>query len=133
MNRVDLEKAGQDLQPVCGRCRAPLEASASIVEVADAAFDAQVLRSPLPVLLDVWATWCAPCRTMEPVVRDLAQSFAGRLRVAKLDVDRNPATVARLGIQGVPTLVVFRDGREVTRLIGARPREEILGVVSEVV
>jgi thioredoxin len=100
--------------------------------VTDARFEDQVLSSPLPVLLDVWARWCAPCRGMEPVIAELGVSLAGKVRVAKLDVDKNPQTAARLRVQGVPTLVVFKDGREVTRMVGARGKDEIVRALAGV-
>jgi thioredoxin len=102
-----------------------------MVDVTDASFDDQVLGSPLPVLLDVWAPWCAPCRDMEPIVRELAVSHSGRLRVAKLELDHNPAAAARLRIQGVPTLIVFRAGHETARMVGVRGRREVLGALGE--
>jgi thioredoxin 2 len=125
-NRVDSARLEQGLQPVCGRCHAPLRASSRVVEVTDSRFEAEVTASPLPVLLDVWAPWCVPCRGMEPIIEELATSLAGRVRVAKLDVDRNPEAAERLRILGVPTVIVFRDGREVTRMVGARGRDELL-------
>jgi thioredoxin 2 len=125
-NRVDAGRAEQGLQPVCGRCRAPLYPSSAVVETSDARFEDQVLGSSLPVLLDVWAPWCVPCRGMEPIIEELARALAGRVRVAKLNVDRAPATASRLRIQGVPTLIVFRHGHELARMVGARPRAEIL-------
>jgi thioredoxin 2 len=132
-NRVDFEKAGKGLQPVCGRCKAVLSATSDVLEVSEARFDEQVLSSPLPVLLDVWAVWCAPCRGMAPIIEELASSLSGRLRVAKLDVDQNPAAAARLRIQGIPTLILFKEGREVTRMIGARGRGDILAALADVV
>ncbi len=132
-NRVDSEKAGRGLQPVCGRCKAPLSLASDVLEVSEGRFDEQVLRSPLPVLLDVWADWCAPCRGMAPVIEDLASSLSGRLRVAKLDVDRNPEAAARLRIQGVPTLILFKDGSEVTRMIGARGKADIMAALAALV
>jgi thioredoxin 2 len=132
-NRVDLEKAGKGLQAVCGRCKAVLSAASDVLEVGEARFDEQVLGSPVPVLLDVWAAWCAPCRGMAPIIEELASSFPGRLRVAKLDVDRNPAVAARLRIEGIPTLILFKDGREVTRMIGARPKDDILAALADLV
>jgi thioredoxin 2 len=125
-NRVDAGRVEQGLQPVCGRCRAPIYPSSAVVETSDGRFDDQVLSSSLPVLLDVWAPWCVPCRGMEPIIEELARSLAGRVRVAKLNVDRAPATASRLRIQGVPTLIVFRHGHEVARMVGARPKAEIL-------
>jgi thioredoxin len=96
------------------------------VDVSDATFDAEILDSPLPVLLDLWAPWCMPCRSMGPVLEDVASTFAGRLRVAKLNVDENPEAAARLRLQGIPTLVLFKGGREVERMIGARDKAELL-------
>jgi thioredoxin 2 len=130
---VDFEKAGQGLQPVCGRCKTALSAASDVLEVSEARFDEQVLGSPLPVLLDVWAAWCAPCRGMAPVIEELASSLSARLRVAKLDVDQNPAAAARLRIQGVPTLILFKGGREITRMIGARGKGDILAALADVV
>jgi len=117
---------GRGLEPVCGRCRARLPVSVDPVEVNDAAFDGEVLGSALPVLLDVWAPWCVPCRSMEPVVAEIASTFAGRLRVARMNVDESPEAVVRLRIRGVPTLIVFEDGREVVRMIGVRNKDELL-------
>lgn len=125
-------KLQQGLQPVCGRCGAPLPAARSqVLEVSDAAFDEQVLQSQLPVLLDVWAPWCVPCRGMEPVIEEVASSLAGRVRVAKLNADRSPAAVARLRIQGIPTLIVFQGGQEVGRMVGARGKSEILRALGQ--
>jgi thioredoxin 2 len=131
-NRVDAERARGGVKPVCGRCRAPLRTTSDVVEVVDSRFGEQVLASPLPVLLDVWAPWCVPCRGMEPVVEDLASSLSGRVRVAKLNVDRNPEAVARLRIQGVPTVIVFQGGREVTRMVGARSKSELMRALAGV-
>jgi len=129
---VDAERAGRGLLPVCGRCRAKLHLSSEVVEVTDSRFDAQVLASPLPVLLDVWAPWCVPCRGLEPVIEELAASLSGRVRVAKLNVDRSPVSAARLRILGVPTVIVFKDGHEVTRMIGARGKAELMRVLAGV-
>jgi thioredoxin 2 len=132
-NRIEPEQLRRGLEPVCGRCRARLPVSATPVDVNDRTFDDDVLGSPQPVLLDVWAPWCLPCRSMGPVLDAVASSVAGRARVAKLNVDENPAAAARLRIQGVPTFIVFRDGREVARMIGARGKRDLLaslGVVA---
>ena len=102
------------------------------VEVADSRFEEQVLASPLPVLLDVWAPWCVPCRGMEPVIEELAASLSGRVRVAKLNLDRNPQSAARLRIQGVPTLIVFKGGHEVGRMVGARGKSELMRALADI-
>lgn len=125
-NRVEPARLRRGLEPVCGRCRTRLPVSATPIEVTDKTFDEEVLGSPVPVLLDVWAPWCLPCRGMAPVLDEIASSLAGRMRVAKLDADENPEATGRLRIQGIPTLVVFENGREVTRMIGARGKDELL-------
>jgi len=129
---VDTRRVGNGLRPVCGRCRAALPGPSEVVEVTDARFDEQVLGASVPVLLDVWAPWCVPCRGMEPVIEELAASLAGRVRVAKLNVDRSPEAASRLRIQGVPTVILFKDGHEVTRMIGARSKAELMRALSGV-
>jgi thioredoxin len=95
------------------------------ITVTDGTFAADVERSPLPVLLDMWATWCGPCKILAPVIEELAVDLAGRVRVGKLDVDENPATAARFGVRSIPTLLVLRDGRELDRIVGVQPKPEI--------
>ncbi len=95
--------------------------SASPVVVTDASFAREVLASPLPVLVDLWAPWCGPCRIIGPVVERLAREYAGRLKVAKLNVDENPQTAAQFYVQSIPTLLIFRGGQVVDRIVGAAP------------
>src|SRR5687768_4374476 len=97
-NRVPREKVQAGLAPVCGRCRARLPADRTPVTATDANFAAEVEGSPLPVLLDLWAPWCGPCRMVGPIVDELAGEWAGRVRVAKLNVDENPTTAARFRV-----------------------------------
>lgn len=127
-NRVPRAKLLQGLRPVCGRCKAPLGsgAAAGPVTVTDATFAATVAGSALPVLLDLWAPWCGPCRTVGPIVDQIAHERAGRVRVGKLNVDDNPMTASRFGVQSIPTLLILRGGREVDRIVGAVPKHEIL-------
>jgi thioredoxin len=124
-NRVPREKIDKGLEPVCGRCKAPLRIDTKPIAVTDASFPADVERSPLPVLVDAWAAWCGPCRMIAPVIDELAAEMAGRIRVAKLNVDENPATAARFGLQSIPTLLVFKGGREVDRIVGVQPKSDI--------
>jgi thioredoxin 2 len=126
-NRVPRAKVEQGLAPRCGRCHTPLSmGDGGPVIVTDATFAEVVERSPLPVLLDAWASWCAPCRMIAPVIEELAGELAGRVRVGKLDVDANPLVASRFGIRSIPTLLVLSGGREVDRIVGVVPKEEIV-------
>jgi len=131
-NRVPLEKVKLGLEPVCGRCKNPLPVSVKPVTVTDATFVDEVERSPLPVLLDLWAPWCGPCRTVAPVVEELAQEMAGKVRVAKLNVDENPATAARFQVRSIPTLLVLKGGKEMERIVGVQPKAAIAQRVQRV-
>src|SRR5499433_3337154 len=125
-NRVPPERLKQGLQAVCGRCKTPLLTDNKPVTVTDATFSAEVERSPLPVLLDLWAPWCGPCRMVAPVVEELAYEMAGRVRVAKLNVDENPATATRFRVQSIPTLLLLKGGRELDRIVGVQSKAAIL-------
>lgn len=121
-NRVATAEAAAGRQPVCGRCRARLPQQVSPVKVTDATFAAEVEQSPVPVVVDLWAAWCGPCRTLEPIIEELASAMAGRVRFAKLNVDENPATASRFNVRSIPTLLVFRGGREIDRIVGVHPK-----------
>lgn len=129
-NRVPEAKLADGLSPRCGRCRAPLTVAPSSVDgrpvkVTDATFASEVERSPLPVVVDLWAPWCGPCRILEPVIEELAAQMAGRVRFAKVNIDENPATASRFGVRSIPTLLVLDRGREVDRMVGVLPKSEI--------
>jgi thioredoxin 2 len=129
-NRIDSEKVAQGSAAVCARCKQPLPVSSrpssQPLIVTDNSFAAEVERSKLPVLLDLWAPWCGPCKMIAPVLEQLASEMAGRIRVAKLNVDENQATAARFSVRSIPTLLILKSGREVDRLIGVMPKAEIL-------
>jgi len=118
----------------CGRCGASLQAGSSAgnaqetkpVVVTDATFQREILQAKgQPVLVDCWAPWCGPCRMVGPIMDQLAAESQGRYRIAKLNVDENPVTAAQYQIASIPTMLIFRDGKLIDRIIGAQPKQAI--------
>ena len=139
-NRVD-ERAAQARRPVCGQCGAQLnlpdgahaDTSRPLV-VTDATFERAVLQAGArPVLVDCWAAWCAPCRMIAPVLDELAAESNGRYVIAKLNVDENKRVAAQYRIQGIPTLLIFKHGQLVDRLVGVHPKQTIAATLERAV
>ena len=118
-NRVPAAREGV---PRCASCGAGLP---WIVDASDDDFASVAGRSTLPVLVDLWAEWCAPCRQVTPIVERLGREMAGKVKVVKVDVDRSPKTASRFGVRGVPTLLLLGEGREVDRIVGALPEDQL--------
>ncbi len=102
-----------------------MDATARALSISDQTFDQEVLQSDLPVLVDFWAEWCGPCRTVGPTVEALADEYQGLVKVTKLNVDENPEVVMQYGIRGIPTLMVFREGAVKETLLGVRPKDAL--------
>jgi thioredoxin 1 len=100
-------------------------AGLGVLEVSDATFDQEVLKSEQPVLVDFWAVWCGPCKAIAPTVDAVAAKFAGQLKVAKVNVDQNGATPSRYGIRGIPALLLFKDGKVADQIVGYVPQDVI--------
>ncbi len=118
LNRVDLTRAAE--RPACGECGRPMLLDRP-VKVTEEDFERTVLQAEVPVLVDFYADWCAPCKMVAPLVDELARDHMGRLLVAKVDTDRAPEVAMRYEIRSIPTLIVFRDGEEVERSLGFEP------------
>lgn len=96
------------------------------VHITDDTFEAEVIQSATPAVVDFWAVWCNPCRMIAPILEEIAEEYDGQLKVAKIDVDQNPQVATQFGIMSIPTLILFKDGEAVERLIGYMPKERLL-------
>lgn len=118
----------------CGKSSARPEAHATnVVILSEANFQNEVIAASKPVLVDFWAPWCGPCRTIGPIVNELAKDFDGRAKVAKVNVDDAPALAQRFGIEGIPTILIFRDGRVVDQVTGVVPKRELTAKLDKVI
>lgn len=103
----------------------------NIINVTDSNFESMVIQSDVPVLVDFWASWCAPCRAIAPIVEEMSNEYAGKVRVAKMNVDENPATPGKYGVRGIPTLILFKGGKVLDQLVGAVPKGQIKDLIGK--
>lgn len=108
-------------------------ASEKVLAFTDGNFDTDVLQSSLPVIVDFWATWCAPCKAIAPVIDAIADEYDGKLKVGKVNVDDNPATPAKFGVRGIPTIILFKDGKVVDQVVGAVPKAQLEALIKKAI
>ncbi len=105
---------------------------ANIIQVGDDNFEAEVIRSKLPVLIDFWAPWCGPCKSIAPVIEELANEYEGKLKVTKLNVDDNPNTASRYGVRGIPNLLILKEGAVKEQVVGAVPKGRLVDAIEKI-
>jgi len=108
-------------------------AGKNVVEITDKNFEQEVSKSDIPVLVDFWAAWCGPCRAIAPVIEELANEYAGKIKIGKCNVDENPITPSRYGIRAIPTLIFFKNGSVVEQITGAVAKSQIAAVIDRIV
>lgn len=106
-------------------------ASENVIEFTDENFDREVLQSGIPVLVDFWATWCAPCKAIAPLIDTIADEYAGKIKVGKVNVDENQATPGKYGVRGIPTIILFKDGAVLEQVVGAVPKSQIDALIAK--
>lgn len=106
-------------------------ASDKVMAFGDSTFEAEVLQASVPVLVDFWASWCAPCKAIAPVIDALAADYEGKIKVGKVNVDENPATPAKYGIRGIPTVMLFKDGKILDQVVGAVPKAQLEALIKK--
>ena len=104
---------------------------ADIIDVTDQNFEAEILKSELPVIIDFWAEWCAPCKQIAPIIHDLADKYGDRIKVVKMDIDSNPNTPGQYGIRSIPTILTFKDGQVVDQISGVRPKRDFEAIIEK--
>ena len=105
----------------------------AVGKTSDASFESDVLKSAAPVVVDFWAEWCGPCKMIAPALEEIATNLQGKLKIAKINIDQNPATPKKYGIRGIPTLMLFKDGQVAATKIGAMPKQQLVDWVSSVI
>ena len=129
-NRVPSHKLND--HPICGKCKAPLPTRPvhnHPMTITDHSFQKEVIAYPGVVLVDCWAPWCGPCKMISPILDQLAKAYSGKLKITKLNVDENPRTSSQYNIQSIPTMLFFKDGKQVNTLVGAHPKNEIERII----
>jgi thioredoxin 1 len=106
--------------------------SSTLAEFTDANFEADVLKSPVPVLVDFWATWCGPCKALTPIIEQLATTYAGRIKMGKFNIETSPKTPVKYGVASIPLLLIVKDGQTKAKIIGLRPKAEIAKKLDEI-
>ena len=104
---------------------------ADVVEVTDQTFEADVLQADKPTIVDFWAEWCAPCRAIAPIVKELASEYGDKVKIVKMDIDANPGTPGQYGVRSIPTVLAFKDGQVAQQIVGARPKKDFEEMVSK--